>query len=127
MSNDFHLGLGGKKLTAEWASVTTKNLWKSICDEALHYYGYELKARFELNLAYPKRKIIQVETMDALCEQYGIQRVSLLRRICRVLGIQLLAKVIKKKIYIYIFEALKSIRTRYRIIISSLRLIESRT
>ncbi|PAV89519.1 hypothetical protein WR25_22097 isoform G [Diploscapter pachys] len=85
-------GLGGKKLTAEWASITTKNLWKSICDEALHYYGYELKAGFEFNPAYPERKIIQVETMDALCEQYGIQRVSLLRRLCRVLGIQLLAK-----------------------------------
>ncbi|CAI4229017.1 unnamed protein product [Auanema sp. JU1783] len=65
-----------KKSTAneEWLSLTPKSLWKSVCDEAFNYYGYKL----------------EVDDIDALNEKFGVQKISVLRRLCKTLGIQLL-------------------------------------
>ncbi|GMT19885.1 hypothetical protein PFISCL1PPCAC_11182 [Pristionchus fissidentatus] len=61
---------------AEWELISQKSLWKSICEEASSYYGYEL----------------EVSSADVLSEEWGVQKTSLLRRICRAVGVQLLAK-----------------------------------
>ncbi|CAD6188429.1 unnamed protein product [Caenorhabditis auriculariae] len=68
----------GKKRAASggWTTVTSASIWKSIVDECKSYFGYDLKA----------------SSLDALIESHGIQKISLLRRVCRSLGIQLAAK-----------------------------------
>ncbi|KAK6037425.1 hypothetical protein COOONC_25070, partial [Cooperia oncophora] len=64
-----------KKASAsgEWASVNTKEFWNALCQEAKNYYAFDLK----------------VDCVDSVAEQYGVQKISLLRRLCSTLGIQL--------------------------------------
>ncbi|PIO69514.1 tetratricopeptide repeat protein [Teladorsagia circumcincta] len=67
-----------KKASAsgEWLSVNTKEFWNAVCQEAKNYYAFDLK----------------VDCVDAVVEQYGVQKISLLRRLCSTLGIQLVNK-----------------------------------
>ncbi|KAI8739324.1 clustered mitochondria protein [Biomphalaria glabrata] len=57
----------------EWTSETPKSLWKKIVDEAYDYYGYTLEC----------------DGIDGALEQYGCQRVALLRSICLKVGVQI--------------------------------------
>ncbi|CAJ0943056.1 unnamed protein product, partial [Mesorhabditis belari] len=70
-------GSGGRRGgESKWADMSTKALWSSICSEADSYYG------FKFDLA----------TADEMFEAFGVQKVSLLRRLCKIMGIQLQAK-----------------------------------
>ncbi|BFZ18938.1 hypothetical protein BsWGS_21978 [Bradybaena similaris] len=60
----------------EWSSETPKSLWKKIVDEVDDYYGYTLEC----------------DSIDGALEQYGCQRVAMLRSICIKVGIQLLLR-----------------------------------
>nr|CDJ96573.1 CRE-CLU-1 protein [Haemonchus contortus] len=67
-----------KKASAsgEWVAVNTKEFWSALSQEAKNYYAFDLK----------------VDCVDSVVEQYGVQKISLLRRLCSTLGIQLLNK-----------------------------------
>ncbi|KAL6728113.1 hypothetical protein Aduo_009918 [Ancylostoma duodenale] len=67
-----------KKASAigEWVAVNTKEFWIALCQESKNYYAFDLKA----------------DCVDSVVEQYGVQKVSLLRRLCNTLGIQLLSR-----------------------------------
>ncbi|KAF1761191.1 hypothetical protein GCK72_009445 [Caenorhabditis remanei] len=67
---------GKKKSTGVWSTLTTASLWKSICEEASYYYGYPIDA----------------ESLDKFTEQHDIQKTALFRRICRIMGVQLVAR-----------------------------------
>lgn len=60
----------------EWASLTPKILWAQIKQELKSYYDYDL----------------QSEGLDAVCEQYMLQKISLLRSFCIKTGIQILMR-----------------------------------
>ncbi|KAJ1373937.1 hypothetical protein KIN20_036498 [Parelaphostrongylus tenuis] len=62
--------------TAEWAAFNTRDFWVAVCHEAKNYYAFDLKA----------------DSIESVVDQYGVQKVSLLRRMCGMLGIQLLSK-----------------------------------
>ncbi|XP_036434727.1 clustered mitochondria protein homolog [Colossoma macropomum] len=65
---------GGTADNIAWSSLSGNELWSLICQDALETYG--LKQGLGSNVDY-------------LVEQYGIQRLSLLREICLKTGIQL--------------------------------------
>ncbi|CAB3402315.1 unnamed protein product [Caenorhabditis bovis] len=67
---------GNKKSVGVWASLTTASLWKSIVDEASSYYGYDLKA----------------DSLDKFVETHDIQKTAVLRRFCRIVGLQIVAR-----------------------------------
>ncbi|XP_017323905.1 clustered mitochondria protein homolog [Ictalurus punctatus] len=68
-----HKGGGSADNTA-WGLLTGNELWTHICQDALETYG--LKEGLGSNI-------------DQLVEQYGLQKLSLLREICLKTGIQL--------------------------------------
>ncbi|GFS12676.1 clustered mitochondria protein homolog [Elysia marginata] len=57
----------------EWTSESPKSLWKKIIDEADDYYGYTLEC----------------DSIEGALEQYGCQRVAMLRSICLKAGVQI--------------------------------------
>ncbi|RUS81427.1 hypothetical protein EGW08_010811 [Elysia chlorotica] len=57
----------------EWISESPRSLWKKIIDEADDYYGYTLEC----------------DSIEGALEQYGCQRVAMLRSICLKAGIQI--------------------------------------
>lgn len=65
-----------KKSACEWATVNVKSLWKSIAEESVKYFGLDL----------------ETESLDELVARHSFQKISLLRRICHMMGIQLLNK-----------------------------------
>ncbi|XP_013790662.1 clustered mitochondria protein homolog, partial [Limulus polyphemus] len=60
----------------EWATLTPRSFWSSLKAELLSYYNWTL----------------EMESVDAFVEHYGIQKVSLLRSFCMKTGIQILLK-----------------------------------
>lgn len=67
---------GKKRAAGVWSSLTTASLWKSICDEASYYYGYPIDA----------------DSLEKFTEQHDIQKTALFRRICRIMGVQIVAR-----------------------------------
>ncbi|CAI2348397.1 unnamed protein product [Caenorhabditis sp. 36 PRJEB53466] len=67
---------GKKRNAGVWSSLTTASLWQSICEESAYYYGYPIEA----------------ESLDKFIEYYDIQKTALFRRICRIMGVQVVAK-----------------------------------
>jgi hypothetical protein len=55
-------------------SLSPKSLWKAIKDEAFSYYHFEMN----------------VDSIDGVCEAYGLQKVSILRTFCIKTGVQVL-------------------------------------
>ncbi|XP_010862725.2 clustered mitochondria protein homolog isoform X3 [Esox lucius] len=66
---------GGGDNTA-WASLTPSELWKNIVSEAQSYYHFTLHC----------------ESADQVVEEYGLQKITLLREISIKAGIQILIK-----------------------------------
>lgn len=60
----------------EWANLTPKSLWSQIKSEIKAYYDWDLTT----------------ETIDATCEHYSLQRISLLRSFCMKNGVQILLR-----------------------------------
>lgn len=60
----------------EWTSLSPKSLWKQINEEAESYYKFELNS----------------DNVDGICEVFGLQKVSLMRAICKAAGIQLVLR-----------------------------------
>ncbi|XP_029648637.1 clustered mitochondria protein homolog [Octopus sinensis] len=60
----------------EWLNETPKSLWKRIVNDVHEYYHFTVES----------------DSVDSLVEKYGIQKISLLRSICRKCGIQILLK-----------------------------------
>jgi protein TIF31 len=60
----------------EWATETPKGLWKKITDEIYSYYGYRVDS----------------DSIDSAVEKYSLQKVSLLRALCKTVGIQILLR-----------------------------------
>ncbi|KAI4884306.1 hypothetical protein NFI96_025726, partial [Prochilodus magdalenae] len=65
---------GGTADSIAWGNLSGNELWSLICQDALETYGLQQGLG---------------SNVDYLVEQYGIQRVSLLREICLKTGIQL--------------------------------------
>ncbi|KAF7695207.1 clustered mitochondria protein homolog [Silurus meridionalis] len=65
---------GGSADNTAWSLLSGNELWTNICQDALETYG--LKQGLGSNI-------------DQLVEQYGLQKISLLREICLKTGIQL--------------------------------------
>jgi protein TIF31 len=57
----------------EWSSETPKSLWKKIVDEVDDYYGHTLEC----------------DGIEGVLEQYGCQRMAMLRSICIKVGVQI--------------------------------------
>ena len=55
-----------------WKQLSPEQLWGKIKDEAKQYFDYD----------------ITMDNVDEVVEQTGIQKISLLRRLCIVMGIQ---------------------------------------
>uniref|UniRef100_A0A0K2T2F5 Clustered mitochondria protein homolog n=1 Tax=Lepeophtheirus salmonis TaxID=72036 RepID=A0A0K2T2F5_LEPSM len=64
----------------EWATMTTKSLWKDICLEAHEYYNFNLPSE------------IESQGIDCILEQYCLQKISLLRSFSIKTGIQIMHK-----------------------------------
>lgn len=60
----------------EWVSETPKTMWKKIVDEVKDYFYFKLEC----------------DSVDSAIEKYGLQRVSMLREVCRCCGIQILLR-----------------------------------
>lgn len=60
----------------EWLCESPRSLWKRIVDDIHEYYHFTLES----------------DSVDSLVEKYGIQKVSLLRSICKKCGIQILLR-----------------------------------
>ncbi|KJH46399.1 hypothetical protein DICVIV_07522 [Dictyocaulus viviparus] len=60
----------------EWAALNTKEFWIALSNESNNYYAFDLKA----------------DSIESIVDQYGVQKISLLRRLCSMLGIQLVNK-----------------------------------
>ena len=60
----------------EWTSLSPKSLWKQINEEAESYYKFELNS----------------DNVDGICEVFGLQKISLMRAICKAAGIQLVLR-----------------------------------
>ncbi|EGT33487.1 CBN-CLU-1 protein [Caenorhabditis brenneri] len=67
---------GKKKTAGIWSALTTASLWKSICEESAYYYGFSIES----------------ESLDKFIETHDIQKTAIFRRICKVMGVQLVAK-----------------------------------
>uniref|UniRef100_A0A8R1DIF2 Clustered mitochondria protein homolog n=1 Tax=Caenorhabditis japonica TaxID=281687 RepID=A0A8R1DIF2_CAEJA len=67
---------GKKRNNQVWTSLTTASLWKNICEEAEYYYGYKIDS----------------ESLEKFTELHDIQKTALFRRICRVMGVQIVAR-----------------------------------
>ena len=77
----FHLGNNHSPANVtnndnEWTSLSPKSLWKQINEEAESYYKFELNS----------------DNVDGICEVFGLQKVSLMRAICKAAGIQLVLR-----------------------------------
>ena len=57
----------------DWATLTSKSLWKLLGQEMLSYFNFDLNQ----------------DNIDDICSLFGLQRVSLLRSFCQKAGIQL--------------------------------------
>ncbi|GAB1604633.1 clustered mitochondria protein homolog [Argonauta hians] len=60
----------------EWLHENPRSLWKRIVNDVHDYYHFTLES----------------DSVDSLIEKYGIQKISLLRAICRKCGIQIQLK-----------------------------------
>ena len=78
-SNNTGDGTKNGDKTNDFTEMSPKSLWKQIKEEADTYF------RFELNLETNGA----VSAIDAVCENYNLQKLSLLRSICMKTGIQL--------------------------------------
>ncbi|CAI5445005.1 unnamed protein product [Caenorhabditis angaria] len=67
---------GKKRSGSAWSTLTTQSLWANIVEESTSYYGYPIES----------------ESLEQFCELHDIQKTALLRRICRVLGLQIAAR-----------------------------------
>ncbi|XP_076363788.1 clustered mitochondria protein homolog isoform X2 [Tachypleus tridentatus] len=61
---------------SEWTVLTPRSFWSNLKAELQSYYNWT----------------IEVESVDAVVEHYGIQKVSLLRSFCMKCGLQILLK-----------------------------------
>ena len=57
----------------DWATMSSKSLWKLLNQEMLSYYNFDLN----------------MDNMDEICALFGLQKVSILRAFCQQAGIQL--------------------------------------
>uniref|UniRef100_A0A1I7UQN9 Clustered mitochondria protein homolog n=1 Tax=Caenorhabditis tropicalis TaxID=1561998 RepID=A0A1I7UQN9_9PELO len=71
-----HKKSGKKKTNAAWSTLTTASLWKSICEESAYYYGFSIDA----------------ESLDKFTESHEIQKTALFRRVCKIMGVQIVAR-----------------------------------
>ncbi|XP_060085603.1 clustered mitochondria protein homolog [Ylistrum balloti] len=60
----------------EWVSETPKTMWKKIVEEVKDYFYFSLDC----------------DSVDGAIEKYGLQRVSMMREVCRCCGIQILLR-----------------------------------
>ncbi|CAA81605.1 Clustered mitochondria protein homolog [Caenorhabditis elegans] len=67
---------GKKRVTSAWSSLTTSALWNSIREDSASYYGYPIEA----------------DSLEKFTELHDIQKTALFRRICKVMGVQLVAR-----------------------------------
>ena len=77
----FHLGNNHSPANVtnndnEWTSLSPKSLWKQINEEAESYYKFELNS----------------DNVDGICEVFDLQKVSLMRAVCKAAGIQLVLR-----------------------------------
>ena len=63
---------GGAVANSPWYSLSPSALWVQIQEEALEYYDFEFK----------------VDGIDDIVEKFSVQKISLLRRFCIVMGVQ---------------------------------------
>lgn len=66
----------GLKKSEKWSEITQKSLWRDISEDCLSYYGYDL----------------DMVAADSFVEKFAVQKVSFFRRICNVMGFQMLLK-----------------------------------
>merc|ERR1719188_2149558 len=57
----------------DWATMSSKSLWKLLNQEMLSYYNFDLN----------------MDNMDEICALFGLQKVSILRAFCQQAGVQL--------------------------------------
>ncbi|XP_021376922.1 clustered mitochondria protein homolog isoform X2 [Mizuhopecten yessoensis] len=60
----------------EWVLETPKTLWKKVVEEVKDYFYFT----------------VECDSVDGALEKYGLQRVSMLREICRSCGMQILLR-----------------------------------
>ena len=82
LSGSNNSGEGARNIdkTNDFTEMSPKSLWKQIKEEADAYF------RFNLNLETATGTLAAV---DAVCENYNLQKLSLLRSVCMKTGIQL--------------------------------------
>ena len=59
--------------TMDWATMSSKSLWKLLNQEMLAYFNFDLN----------------MDNMDEICSLFGLQKVSILRAFCQHAGVQL--------------------------------------
>ena len=59
-----------------WDFSFPKGLWKQINEEAMAYYKFDLNS----------------DNVDGICEQFDLQKISLLRSVTQATGVQLLLR-----------------------------------
>lgn len=62
--------------STEWCLETPRSLWRKVVDECESYYRFKIEG----------------DSIDSVVEKYSIQKVSLLRGFCKVVGVQLCLK-----------------------------------
>lgn len=67
-----------KGTNLEWKKLSYKSLWKELIEDSKQHYNYEILA----------------ENIDQFLQWSGAHRTAILRRICNLVGIQLVLKVI---------------------------------
>ena len=79
-SNNTGDGTKSSEKTNDFTEMSPKSLWKQIKEEADTYFRFELSLESTNGLSC---------AIDAVCENYNLQKLSLLRSICMKTGIQL--------------------------------------
>lgn len=65
-----------KNDTLDWVAMSSKSLWMEICSEMNSYFAYATNS----------------ESIEAFLEQYNISKVSVLRRFCTIVGVQIFCR-----------------------------------
>ena len=79
-SNNSGDGTKNGEKTNDFTEMSPKSLWKQIKEEADAYFRFDLNVETTGGATSP---------VDAVCENYNLQKVSLLRSVCMKTGIQL--------------------------------------
>ena len=67
---------GNYLIDINWDFSFSKGLWKQINEEAMAYYKFDLNS----------------DNVDGICEQFDLQKISLLRSVTQATGVQLLLR-----------------------------------